>query len=99
MSIELVTLGCRLNIVESDRMRQEAAAAGHRNLTIVNTCAVTAEAARQSRQAVRRAARDRPGARVIATGCAAQTEAAHYAAIRELGPCPIHRPSFLRRMH
>ena len=72
--IEVVTFGCRLNIVESEAMRREAVAAGHRDLTIVNSCAVTNEAARQGRQAIRRARRDRPEARIVVTGCASETE-------------------------
>jgi threonylcarbamoyladenosine tRNA methylthiotransferase MtaB len=72
-AVEVLTFGCRLNTYESEAMRALAAEAGHGAGTIlVNTCAVTAEAERQARQAVRRAARDNPGARIVVTGCAAQ---------------------------
>ena len=79
MSLEVVTLGCRLNIFESEVMRQQSARAGLHNAVIVNTCAVTAEAVRQSGRAVRRARRERPGARLIVTGCAAQLEPDRFA--------------------
>jgi threonylcarbamoyladenosine tRNA methylthiotransferase MtaB len=69
----IVTHGCRLNAVESEAMRRLATNAGINNAVIVNTCAVTNEAVRSSRQSVRRARRDNPQARVIVTGCAAQT--------------------------
>ncbi|HET6184375.1 MAG TPA: tRNA (N(6)-L-threonylcarbamoyladenosine(37)-C(2))-methylthiotransferase MtaB [Acetobacteraceae bacterium] len=72
MSVEIVTFGCRLNTYESEVIRSHAEAAGLRETVVINTCAVTAEAERQARQAVRRAARDRPGARIVVTGCAAQ---------------------------
>ena len=72
--IEVVTLGCRLNIVESEAMRAAATAAGHDDLVVVNSCAVTAEAVRQTRQAIRGAARRRPGAEIVLTGCAAEVE-------------------------
>lgn len=82
--IEVITFGCRLNGVESDAMREAAAAAGHRRLTIVNTCAVTAEAARQARQAIRRARRADPGAVVAVTGCAAEIDPAAFRAMPEV---------------
>ena len=72
--IELVTFGCRLNIVESEAMRRAASAAGERDLVIINSCAVTAEATRDAGRAVRRIARERPGTFIAVTGCAAQTE-------------------------
>jgi threonylcarbamoyladenosine tRNA methylthiotransferase MtaB len=84
MSVDVLTFGCRLNAVESDAMRAQAEAAGHSNLIIVNTCAVTAEATRQARQAIRKAARERPAAQVIVTGCAAQIEPARFAAMPEV---------------
>ncbi|MFM7778245.1 MAG: tRNA (N(6)-L-threonylcarbamoyladenosine(37)-C(2))-methylthiotransferase MtaB, partial [Alphaproteobacteria bacterium] len=68
----LLSFGCRLNTYESEAMRDLASKAGQGNAIIVNTCAVTAEAERQARQAIRRAHRDNPGARIIVTGCAAQ---------------------------
>ncbi|KQP80228.1 tRNA (N(6)-L-threonylcarbamoyladenosine(37)-C(2))-methylthiotransferase MtaB [Methylobacterium sp. Leaf117] len=85
MAVETLTFGCRLNTVESQVMREHAeAAAMHRDLVIVNTCAVTAEAGRQSRKAIRRLARERPGAEIIVTGCGAQVETAAYAAMPEV---------------
>ncbi|WP_368040587.1 tRNA (N(6)-L-threonylcarbamoyladenosine(37)-C(2))-methylthiotransferase MtaB [Roseicella sp. DB1501] len=72
MSVEVLTFGCRLNTYESEAMRSLATEAGHAGTIVVNTCAVTAEAERQARQAIRRAARDNPGARIVVTGCAAQ---------------------------
>ncbi|MCX7684763.1 MAG: tRNA (N(6)-L-threonylcarbamoyladenosine(37)-C(2))-methylthiotransferase MtaB [Acetobacteraceae bacterium] len=78
----LLTFGCRLNAYESAAMRELAAAAGAGEETIiVNTCAVTAEAERQARQAIRRAARENPGARIIVTGCAAQIAPEAWAAL------------------
>ena len=77
-----MTFGCRLNTYESEGMRALATAAGHGAGTIlVNTCAVTAEAERQARQAIRRAARDNPDARIIVTGCAAQIAPDRWAAL------------------
>jgi len=72
MSVDVLTFGCRLNTYESEAMRDLAGKAGERDLLVVNTCAVTAEAERQARQAIRRAAREQPGRRIIVTGCAAQ---------------------------
>ena len=83
-AIEIVTFGCRLNIVESDRMRRLAAQAGQTRLTIVNTCAVTAEATRQARQAIRRERRERPDRTIVVTGCAAETDAASFRAMPEV---------------
>ena len=65
MSIDVVTFGCRLNSYESEVMKREAEAAGLKDAILINTCAVTNEAVRQARQAVRKAKRDNPGARVI----------------------------------
>ena len=70
----LLTFGCRLNIAESDAMRRHAVAAGLNDAIIVNTCAVTGEAVRQAMQAIRRARREHPAARIVVTGCAAQTD-------------------------
>ena len=72
MSVEVLTFGCRLNTYESEVMRGHAA--GLDDTVIVNTCAVTAEAERQARQAIRRAAREHPGARIVVTGCAVQID-------------------------
>jgi len=81
---EIVTFGCRLNAFESERIRAHATAAGLADAVIVNTCAVTAEAERQARQAIRRARRQRPGARILVTGCAAQIDPDAYAAMPEV---------------
>ncbi|MFN4157696.1 MAG: tRNA (N(6)-L-threonylcarbamoyladenosine(37)-C(2))-methylthiotransferase MtaB [Gemmobacter sp.] len=78
------TLGCRLNAYETEAMRELAAAAGVDGAVVVNTCAVTAEAVRKAKQEIRRLARDNPGAPVIVTGCAAQTEPATFAAMPEV---------------
>ncbi|PKP68768.1 MAG: tRNA (N(6)-L-threonylcarbamoyladenosine(37)-C(2))-methylthiotransferase MtaB [Alphaproteobacteria bacterium HGW-Alphaproteobacteria-4] len=78
------TLGCRLNAYESEAMKELAAAAGIGNAVIVNTCAVTAEAVRKARQEIRRLARENPGAPIIVTGCAAQTEPETFAAMPEV---------------
>ena len=80
----IITFGCRLNAFESEVMRGHATAAGLGAAVIVNTCAVTAEAERQARQAIRRARRDHPEARIIVTGCAAQIDPAAYAAMPEV---------------
>ena len=84
MSLDVVTFGCRLNTYESEAMRRAATAAGLEDAVIVNTCAVTGEAVRQARQAIRRLRRERPQARIIVTGCAAQTEPATFAAMDEV---------------
>ena len=81
---DVLTFGCRLNAYESEVMRGLASKAGLENAVIVNTCAVTAEAERQARQAIRRARRERPDARVIVTGCAAQIDPAGFAAMPEV---------------
>jgi len=82
--VEIVTFGCRLNAYESEAIRARAAEAQLQNVVVVNTCAVTAEAVRQSRQAIRRLKRERPGRRIIVTGCAAQIEPGTYAAMAEV---------------
>ena len=84
MSLDIVTFGCRLNIAESEVIRREAAAAGIDNAVVVNTCAVTSEAVKQARQNIRRIRRERPDARIVVTGCAAQAEAATFAAMPEV---------------
>jgi threonylcarbamoyladenosine tRNA methylthiotransferase MtaB len=81
---DILTLGCRLNSYESEVMRGHAEAAGLRDAVIVNTCAVTAEAVRQARQAIRRTRRERPMASIIVTGCAAQIDPASFAAMPEV---------------
>jgi threonylcarbamoyladenosine tRNA methylthiotransferase MtaB len=84
MSVEIVTFGCRLNAYESEAIRLRAAEAQLHNAVVVNTCAVTGEAVRQSRQAIRRLRRTHPDARIIVTGCAVQTEPQTYAAMPEV---------------
>jgi threonylcarbamoyladenosine tRNA methylthiotransferase MtaB len=84
MSVDVITFGCRLNIHESEVIRRQAAAAGLADTTIVNTCAVTAEAVRKARQTIRRLRRDAPATRIIVTGCAAQTEPDAFAAMPEV---------------
>jgi len=79
---EIITLGCRLNIAESEAMRAITRDAD--DLVIVNSCAVTAEAVRHTRQAIRRAHRERPDARIVVTGCAAQIEPGSFAAMPEV---------------
>jgi threonylcarbamoyladenosine tRNA methylthiotransferase MtaB len=82
--VEVLTFGCRLNLVESEAMRLAALACGRSNLIIVNTCAVTAEAVRQARQAIRRIKRARPAAEIVVTGCAAQIDPHRFAAMPEV---------------
>ncbi len=84
MSVDIVTFGCRLNAHESEIMRNKALEAGLEDAVVVNTCAVTAEAVRQARQSIRRIRRDRPQARIVVTGCAAQTEPGTFAAMPEV---------------
>ncbi|HEY0328124.1 MAG TPA: tRNA (N(6)-L-threonylcarbamoyladenosine(37)-C(2))-methylthiotransferase MtaB [Rhodopseudomonas sp.] len=84
MSVEIVTFGCRLNAFESEVIRREAEAAGCTDTIVVNSCAVTNEAVAQARQSIRRLKRERPGARIVVTGCAAQTQAAMFAEMAEV---------------
>ncbi len=84
MSVEIITLGCRLNTYESEVMRHKAAEAGLDNAIIVNTCAVTTEAVRQARQSIRRARRENPNARIVVTGCAVQTDPQAFADMKEI---------------
>ncbi len=81
---KIITLGCRLNTFESEVMGRHARGAGLDDAVIVNTCAVTGEAVRSARQAIRRARRENPGAKVIVTGCAAQVEPGMFAAMDEV---------------
>jgi len=78
----IISLGCRMNIAESERMR--AMLAGEQNLVVVNSCAVTGEALRQTRQTIRRARRDHPDARLVVTGCAAEIDRAEIGAMDEV---------------
>ena len=82
--VEIVTFGCRLNAYESEAIRARAAEDGLADAVVFNTCAVTGEAVRQARQAIRKARRERPGARLIVTGCAAQIDPAAFAAMPEV---------------
>src|SRR5215211_8549993 len=84
MPVEIVTFGCRLNAHESEVVRRQATAAGLGDVTVVNTCAVTAEAVRQARQAIRKFKRERPEGRIVVTGCAAQTEPATFVEMPEV---------------
>jgi len=88
MAVDIVTFGCRLNTYESEVMRRETEAAGLGELDggaiVFNTCAVTGEAVRQARQAIRKARRENPEARIIVTGCAAQTEPASFGGMEEV---------------
>lgn len=81
---QLVTFGCRLNAFESEVIRNHATAAGLNDAIIINTCAVTSEAERQARQAIRKARRLNPAARIIVTGCAAQISPEKFAAMDEV---------------
>lgn len=94
----VVTFGCRLNALEGENVR--ALAAGAEDLVVVNTCAVTAEAVRQARQTIRRIRRERPTARIVVTGCAAQTEPHTFADMPEVdhvaGNAEKMSPSFWR---
>ena len=81
---QILTFGCRLNAYESEVMRAHAEAGGLEDAVIVNTCAVTAEAQRQARQAIRKARRQQPDAKIIVTGCAAQIEPASFSAMPEV---------------
>jgi threonylcarbamoyladenosine tRNA methylthiotransferase MtaB len=83
MSVEVLTFGCRLNAAESEVIRREAQRAGFADTVVVNTCAVTAEAVRQARQAIRALRRGRPQAKIIVTGCAAQTEPQSFSSMSE----------------
>ena len=84
MSVETLTFGCRLNTYESEVMKAEAEKAGLSDVLVVNTCAVTAEAVRQAKQAIRKARRDFPERKIIVTGCAAQTEARAFGDMAEV---------------
>src|SRR4051812_18833649 len=83
MTIDVVTFGCRLNISESEVIRREAASAGLTDTIIINSCAVTNEAVAQARQSIRRMKRERPQARIVVTGCAAQIQPAMFAEMTE----------------
>ncbi|HYV88657.1 MAG TPA: tRNA (N(6)-L-threonylcarbamoyladenosine(37)-C(2))-methylthiotransferase MtaB, partial [Candidatus Polarisedimenticolia bacterium] len=82
--LEVVNFGCRLNAYEGEIVRAHGAAAGLENTVVINTCAVTAEAVRQARQAIRKARREKPDARIVVTGCAAQIDPSGFAAMPEV---------------
>src|SRR3954469_2153963 len=84
MSVDVVTLGCRLNAYESEVIRARAEEAGLGHAVVVNTCAVTGEAVRQSRQEIRKLRREHPAAKIIVTGCAAQIEPDLFCAMPEV---------------
>jgi threonylcarbamoyladenosine tRNA methylthiotransferase MtaB len=84
MNPNVVTFGCRLNVAESEVIRRQASAAGLADAVVVNTCAVTGEAVKQARQAIRKLRRERPEARIVVTGCAAQTDPQAFAAMPEV---------------
>jgi threonylcarbamoyladenosine tRNA methylthiotransferase MtaB len=82
--VRVITFGCRLNAYESEVIRALARGGAAEETTVINTCAVTAEAERQARQAIRKARRERPRARIVVTGCAAQIHPEHYGAMAEV---------------
>jgi threonylcarbamoyladenosine tRNA methylthiotransferase MtaB len=84
MPVDIVTFGCRLNAYESEVIRREAEDAGLSDTIVINSCAVTNEAVAQARQSIRRMKRERPDARIVVTGCAAQTQAAMFADMAEV---------------
>jgi threonylcarbamoyladenosine tRNA methylthiotransferase MtaB len=84
MSVEVVTFGCRLNAFESGVIAREAEQAGLDRTIVINSCAVTNEAVAQARQSIRKLKRERPDARIVVTGCAAQTQAAMFAGMGQV---------------
>src|ERR1700732_4989217 len=84
MSVDIVTFGCRLNAFESEVIAREAENAGLTDTIVINSCAVTNEAVAQARQSIRRLKRDRPSARIVITGCAAQTQPEMFAGMPEV---------------
>lgn len=84
MAVDIVTFGCRLNAFEAEVMRREAEAAGLSDTIVINSCAVTNEAVAQARQSIRKLKRERPEARIVVTGCAAQTQSAMFADMAEV---------------
>src|SRR5450631_1468633 len=101
MSVEVVTFGCRLNAFESEVILREAESAGLTETIVINSCAVTNEAVAQARQSIRRIKRERPGSRIVVTGCAAQTQSGMFAGMAEvdrvLGNDDKMRPEAWRR--
>src|SRR5690349_16372143 len=84
MCVEIGTIGCRLNAFEAEVIRREADYAGLSDTIVINSCAVTNEAVAQTRQSIRRLRRERPSARIVVTGCAAQIEPAMFAQMAEV---------------
>ncbi len=84
MGVDIVTFGCRLNAFESEVILREAGRAGLTDTIVINSCAVTNEAVAQARQSIRRLKRERPQARIVVTGCAAQTQASMFAGMAEV---------------
>jgi len=84
MSVDVITFGCRLNAFESEVIAREAERAGLMDTIVINSCAVTNEAVAQARQSIRRLKRERPQARIVVTGCAAQTQARMFADMAEV---------------
>src|ERR1700693_3848283 len=84
MSVDVITFGCRLNAFESEVIAREAERAGLADTIVINSCAVTNEAVAQARQSIRRLKRARPDARIVVTGCAAQTQARMFADMAEV---------------
>ena len=84
MGVDVITFGCRLNGLESEVMRLRAEEAGLVDAILVNTCAVTTEAVRQVRQAIRRAKREHPEKRIVVAGCAAQIDPDRFACMPEV---------------
>jgi threonylcarbamoyladenosine tRNA methylthiotransferase MtaB len=84
MAVDIVTFGCRLNAFEAEVIRREAEAAGLDDTIVVNSCAVTNEAVAQARQSIRKLKRERPNARIVVTGCAAQTQSGMFAGMAEV---------------
>ncbi|WBL79189.1 tRNA (N(6)-L-threonylcarbamoyladenosine(37)-C(2))-methylthiotransferase MtaB [Bradyrhizobium xenonodulans] len=84
MAVDIVTFGCRLNAFEAEVIRREAEGAGLSDTIVINSCAVTNEAVAQARQSIRKLKRERPGARIVVTGCAAQTQSQMFADMAEV---------------
>src|SRR6266481_6817550 len=84
MGVDVVTFGCRLNAFESEVIAREAESAGLTETIVINSCAVTGEAVAQARQSIRRLKRERPDARIVVTGCAAQIEPEMFAGMAEV---------------
>src|SRR5450755_3531498 len=84
MAVDIITFGCRLNAFESEVIAREAKRAGLSDTIVINSCAVTNEAVAQARQSIRRLKRERPSARIVVTGCAAQTQAPMFADMAEV---------------